>query len=160
MFTSQTVKWLSTHLLPRSYSWPGVLRASAHRAGASNVLAPLDLHQMRKLVSGGCWVVPSSPALWTKACSDLASAVTHSTASPATTRHKCCLMQAGVAFPPGPPPLSEDLPSWTDEVAASCLDVRRRIFCNRSLNMTSIQVPAMPPAGLPDSLHLLCTPKL
>ena len=51
--SSQTVRQLFTHLLPCSYSWHGVLRASAHRAGASNVLAPPDLHQMRKLVSWG-----------------------------------------------------------------------------------------------------------
>ena len=42
--------------------------------------------------------------------------------------------------PPPPPPLSDDLPCWLDEVWASPVDVRRRIFCNRSLNMQHIKV--------------------
>jgi hypothetical protein len=42
--------------------------------------------------------------------------------------------------PPPPPPLSDDLPCWWDEVWASPVDVRRRIFCNRSLNMQHIKV--------------------
>ena len=42
---------------------------------------------------------------------------------------------------PSPPPsLHEDYPAWSDEVWASPLDIRRRIFCNRSLNMASIKV--------------------
>jgi len=41
--------------------------------------------------------------------------------------------------PPPPPPLSDDHPAWADEVWASPLDVRRRIFCNRSLNMAQIR---------------------
>ena len=41
--------------------------------------------------------------------------------------------------PPPPPPLSDDHPAWADEVWASPLDVRRRIFCNRSLNMDQIR---------------------
>ena len=36
------------------------------------------------------------------------------------------------------PPPSDDYPSWTDESWASPLDVTRRIFCNRSLNMRTI----------------------
>lgn len=46
-------------------------------------------------------------------------------------------MRAGMG-PPPPPPLSDDHPAWADEVWASPLDVRRRIFCNRSLNMSQI----------------------
>ena len=49
--------------------------------------------------------------------------------------------------PPPPPPLSEELPCWWDEVWASPVDVRRRIFCNRSLNMQHIKVPALPPCS-------------
>ena len=41
--------------------------------------------------------------------------------------------------PPPPPPLSDDYPAWWDEVWASPLDIRRRIFCNRSLNMQHIK---------------------
>lgn len=41
-------------------------------------------------------------------------------------------------FPPPPPQPNEGQPLWTDEVWASPLDVRRRIFCNRSLSMKSI----------------------
>ena len=41
--------------------------------------------------------------------------------------------------PPPPPPLCDDHPAWADEVWASPLDVRRRIFCNRSLNMDQIR---------------------
>ena len=47
-------------------------------------------------------------------------------------------MRAGMG-PPPPPPLSDDHPAWADEVWASPLDVRRRIFCNRSLNMSQIR---------------------
>lgn len=43
-------------------------------------------------------------------------------------------------LPPPPPPVSDDYPAWWDEVWASPLDVRRRIFCNRSLNMGHIKV--------------------
>jgi hypothetical protein len=39
---------------------------------------------------------------------------------------------------PCSPPPSDDYPSWTDESWASPLDVTRRIFCNRSLNMRTI----------------------
>lgn len=41
-------------------------------------------------------------------------------------------------FPPPPPQPNDGQPLWTDEVWASPLDVRRRIFCNRSLSMQSI----------------------
>lgn len=41
-------------------------------------------------------------------------------------------------FPPPPPQPNEGQPLWTDEVWASPLDVRRRIFCNRSLSLKSI----------------------
>ncbi len=47
----------------------------------------------------------------------------------------------GHMVPPPPPPLSDELPCWWDEVWASPVDVRRRIFCNRSLNMQHIKVP-------------------
>ena len=46
----------------------------------------------------------------------------------------------GHMVPPPPPPLSDELPCWWDEVWASPVDVRRRIFCNRSLNMEHIKV--------------------
>lgn len=49
--------------------------------------------------------------------------------------------------PPPPPPLSDELPCWWDEVWASPVDVRRRIFCNRSLNMQHIKVPALLPCS-------------
>ena len=49
----------------------------------------------------------------------------------------------GHMVPPPPPPLSEELPCWWDEVWASPVDVRRRIFCNRSLNMQHIKVPRL-----------------
>lgn len=42
-----------------------------------------------------------------------------------------------LAFPPGPP--SDELPGWEDRACVSNLDVRRNIFCNRSLNMKSIK---------------------
>ncbi|CAL5221480.1 g3680 [Coccomyxa viridis] len=45
----------------------------------------------------------------------------------------------GHMVPPPPPPLSDELPCWWDEVWASPVDVRRRIFCNRSLNMQHIK---------------------
>ncbi|KAI7837934.1 hypothetical protein COHA_008240 [Chlorella ohadii] len=35
-------------------------------------------------------------------------------------------------------PAAEEQPVWTDQVWASPLDIRRRVFCNRSLNMRSI----------------------
>ncbi len=50
----------------------------------------------------------------------------------------------GHMVPPPPPPLSDELPCWWDEVWASPVDVRRRIFCNRSLNMQHIKVPLVP----------------
>lgn len=43
----------------------------------------------------------------------------------------------GATFPP--PPLSRISPLWTDEVWSSPIDIRHRIFCNRSLNMKSIK---------------------
>ena len=46
---------------------------------------------------------------------------------------------SGHMLPPPPPPVSDDYPAWWDEVWASPLDVRRRIFCNRSLNMAHIK---------------------
>lgn len=42
------------------------------------------------------------------------------------------------AFPPPPPQPSDGMKMWTDEVWASPLDVRRRIFCNRSLSLSSL----------------------
>ena len=58
--------------------------------------------------------------------------------------HAC--LQDDAVFPPPPPPPSEEQPSWTQmSWDATPLDVTRRIFCNRSLNMRSInaigQVP-------------------
>ena len=45
-----------------------------------------------------------------------------------------------VFFPPPPPPPSEHQPGTCDtEIWASLNDERRRIFCNRSLNMASLQ---------------------
>lgn len=35
------------------------------------------------------------------------------------------------SFPPPPAPTLEDQPVWTDQVWASPLDIRRRVFCNR-----------------------------
>ncbi len=53
--------------------------------------------------------------------------------------HSCFLRkQRDAVFPPPPPPPSDEHPSWTDESWASPLDVTRRIFCNRSLNMRTI----------------------
>ena len=49
----------------------------------------------------------------------------------------------GHMVPPPPPPLSDELPCWWDEVWASPVDVRRRIFCNRSLNMEHIKVTCL-----------------
>lgn len=43
------------------------------------------------------------------------------------------------AFIPPPPPMTVGIPAWTDQRWASPLDLRRRIFCNRSLNMKSIR---------------------
>ncbi|GAB4817277.1 hypothetical protein N2152v2_004323 [Parachlorella kessleri] len=43
-----------------------------------------------------------------------------------------------VSFPPPPPLPTEEQPLWTDEIWASPLDIRRRVFCNRSLNMKPI----------------------
>lgn len=34
---------------------------------------------------------------------------------------------------------------WTDQVWASPLDIRRRVFCNRSLNMKSISAIGVSP---------------
>lgn len=62
-------------------------------------------------------------------------------------------MRAGMG-PPPPPPLSDDHPAWADEVWASPLDVRRRIFCNRSLNMSQIRAVGFDMVS-PLSLHLL-----
>lgn len=46
---------------------------------------------------------------------------------------------AKLVVPPPPPP-SVDAPGWAGQAwARSPLDVRRRIFCNRSLNMASIE---------------------
>ncbi|EFN56183.1 hypothetical protein CHLNCDRAFT_30799 [Chlorella variabilis] len=44
-----------------------------------------------------------------------------------------------VSFPPPPVTTSEEQPVWTDQVWASPLDIRRRVFCNRSLNMKNIK---------------------
>jgi len=41
-------------------------------------------------------------------------------------------------FPPPPPPPSDKQPTWTQTAAGTHVDVTRRIFCNRSLNMRSI----------------------
>jgi hypothetical protein len=46
---------------------------------------------------------------------------------------------AVAAGPFPPPPLSDDGSSWTEEVGAAPLDPRRRVYCNRSLNMRSIR---------------------
>lgn len=43
-------------------------------------------------------------------------------------------------MPSPPPSLDKDAPSWSDDIGASPLDIRQRIFCNRSLNMASIRV--------------------
>ncbi|GMH44237.1 hypothetical protein BSKO_12171 [Bryopsis sp. KO-2023] len=43
-----------------------------------------------------------------------------------------------VTNPPPPPRPGPGTPAWTDPSWASSLDVKRRIFCNRSLNMNSI----------------------
>ncbi len=51
---------------------------------------------------------------------------------------------SGHMLPPPPPPVSDDYPAWWDEVWASPLDVRRRIFCNRSLNMAHIKASRLP----------------
>ena len=53
-------------------------------------------------------------------------------------KHTDASASAPSAFPPPPPPPNDGQPLWTDEVWASPLDVRRRIFCNRSLSMRSI----------------------
>ena len=51
------------------------------------------------------------------------------------------LVQMQQILAPGPPPgLHEDSPAWSDNISASALDIRRRIFCNRSLNMAHIKV--------------------
>lgn len=50
------------------------------------------------------------------------------------------LQSTVLAFPPGPPPLDDKLPGWEDRACVSNLDIRRNIFCNRSLNMRSIKV--------------------
>ena len=42
---------------------------------------------------------------------------------------------------PPPPPPSLEYPAWSDSMRpASPLDIRRRIMCNRSLNMAKIKV--------------------
>lgn len=43
------------------------------------------------------------------------------------------------SFPP-PPPSGSDHPGWADDVWASPLNISRRIWCNRSLNMRRIKV--------------------
>lgn len=45
-----------------------------------------------------------------------------------------------ILAPSPPPSLHDDSPAWSDNISASSLDVRRRIFCNRSLNMAHIKV--------------------
>lgn len=48
--------------------------------------------------------------------------------------------QSSSQFPPPPPPPSVHQPGWSDtEIWASLRDDRRRIFCNRTLNMASIR---------------------
>lgn len=39
---------------------------------------------------------------------------------------------------PPPPTVTDDAPAWAGTAWASPLDVRRRVFCNRSLNMASV----------------------
>eukprot|EP00803_Ostreobium_quekettii_P001635 evm.model.scf_402.8 EVM.evm.TU.scf_402.8 scf_402:69587-73325(-) len=46
--------------------------------------------------------------------------------------------ELSVTSAPPPPALSEYQPAWTDPRWASPLSVKRRIFCNRSLNMDSV----------------------
>ncbi|DBA91731.1 TPA: hypothetical protein ACH3X1_003327 [Trebouxia sp. C0004] len=66
--------------------------------------------------------------------------LTVAAAPPGAERGVCSQGQSTVlAFPPGPPPPSEELPGWEDQACVSNLDVRRNIFCNRSLNMRSIR---------------------
>ncbi|KAA6422922.1 MAG: cytosolic purine 5-nucleotidase [Trebouxia sp. A1-2] len=61
-------------------------------------------------------------------------------APPGAERGVCSQGQSTVlAFPEGPPPPSAELPGWEDRACVSNLDVRRNIFCNRSLNMRSIK---------------------
>ena len=60
------------------------------------------------------------------------------------------LQSTVLAFPPGPPPLDEKLPGWEDRACVSNLDIRRNIFCNRSLNMTSIKVGPTPHQNIDD----------
>eukprot|EP00887_Chlorella_sp_A99_P007558 scaffold28.g7558.t1 len=43
------------------------------------------------------------------------------------------------AFPPPPPAADSELPLWMQGVWATPLDLPRRVFCNRSLNLRSIQ---------------------
>ena len=51
------------------------------------------------------------------------------------------MLQGQQMLMPSPPPsLDKDSPAWSDDIGASPLDIRQRIFCNRSLNMASIQV--------------------
>ena len=45
---------------------------------------------------------------------------------------------ADTSFPP-PPQASEEQSIWTERIHSSPLDISRRIFCNRSLNMKSIK---------------------
>lgn len=65
------------------------------------------------------------------------------------------MLQGQQMLMPSPPPsLDKDAPAWGDEIGASPLDIRQRIFCNRSLNMASIRV--MPhPAGINSSPSLM-----
>ncbi|KAL3150708.1 hypothetical protein ABBQ32_000495 [Trebouxia sp. C0010 RCD-2024] len=64
----------------------------------------------------------------------------HVAASHDGSRGICSTDQSTVlAFPPGPPPLDDKLPGWEDRACVSNLDIRRNIFCNRSLNMRSIK---------------------
>ena len=48
------------------------------------------------------------------------------------------------SFPP-PPPSGSDHPGWADDVWASPLNISRRIWCNRSLNMRRIKVSRVLP---------------
>lgn len=47
----------------------------------------------------------------------------------------CAHVQAYVQIAPPP----TDMAGWTDEVWARGVDIRRQIFCNRSLNMKQIK---------------------
>ncbi|KAK9843987.1 hypothetical protein WJX81_001142 [Elliptochloris bilobata] len=73
-----------------------------------------------------------------RACSAATSTAATHTPTVAESTTSAMALRAGMG-PPPPPPLSDDHPAWADEVWASPLDVRRRIFCNRSLNMSQIR---------------------